>query len=255
MLLNASTTAPFTHIVSVDNISKEQFGYYSYKTQIGDIHPKTINIGDTKFNVLNVTSFEPATITNVNLPSNSPIVTLYLGRSDERKLYGVVTGFDYDLGSISYEFSQTMVFTSADVGKEIPIWLSTTPPHTNSKKTSMEESVDAQQGIIDDGWGSNQWDSYPKLLRRRRRVYSTKERTYGGDSILCWSIRKYAHRNNSCKYRGSASIRIPRIFHRKRVRYGGFELQHRDIYGVRKPCIGKYSSNVKLITPQEALYA
>ena len=128
MVLNASTTAPFTHIVSVDNISKEQFGYYSHKTQIGDIHPKTITIGDTKFNVLQVTSFEPATITNVNLPSNSPIVTLYLGRSDERKLYGVVKGYDYDLGSISYEFSQTMMFTSADVGKEIPIWLSTTPP-------------------------------------------------------------------------------------------------------------------------------
>ena len=127
MVLNASTTAPFTHIVSVaTNNHTEWFGY-SNSSKLGDIHPKTINIGDTKFNVLNVSSFEPATITNVNLPSNSPIVTLYLGRSDERKLYGVVKGFDYDLGSITYEFNQTMVFTSADVGKEIPIWLATTP--------------------------------------------------------------------------------------------------------------------------------
>lgn len=136
------------------------------------------------------------------------------------------------------------------------------PPPTDISKTdfksSMEESVDDKQGIIDDGrWGKTHRESYPKLqFKRRRRVYSSK-RCVHRESGVFRQQSNTSNRNchNSCKYRRSATFRNTSNIHSECLRYDWFRFQCWNIHSIRKQCIDKYQATNRLIVLMEALYA
>lgn len=63
--------------------------------------------------------------TLLTLHRNSPD-KLYLGRSDAEQNFGLPDYHDANFGEAEYHGDA--LFTQADVGKQIPIWLSSDPP-------------------------------------------------------------------------------------------------------------------------------
>ena len=77
-----------------------------------------------------VTGLEKTTFSMPNIPGLSLYYTfltdtIYLYRLDTAQDFGTVT---LQAGQETYSFSG-LVFTPADVGKEVPIYLDTKPPH------------------------------------------------------------------------------------------------------------------------------
>ena len=130
MLGGDSKSRAYTHIISVGGASN-QYGYSSgnmasYSQQMGAIDPEYI--GETYSFPIEIlyTRLSPSTQTIISNDSASDIQQgfLYLARCDTGINYGLCNYGRYD-----YEFIWNFqVFTSNDVGKQIPIWLSTTPP-------------------------------------------------------------------------------------------------------------------------------
>ena len=126
----------YTHIVS--GIIVEADGEWIRATHIV---PATIDIDGVKYTIDYInTNYrfggETSEYYAVTTGNPAPTSQLYLACYDRKKNYGAVrqyyqgTGGDYI--AYRWEWKNTPetepLFNASDVGKEIPIWLSTTPP-------------------------------------------------------------------------------------------------------------------------------
>ena len=116
----------FTHIVNVADLSEvsNRYGYSTTSTTKphgGSISPDTLN-GNTITDlytdpILNTTTFKvdrPITINEV----------LFFGRKDKKQYREYIHTTDSEDASVD----EYLIFNADDVGKDIPIYLATTPP-------------------------------------------------------------------------------------------------------------------------------
>lgn len=125
MMASGKTVAPYTHVVTVALIS-EILSAYGYTENVGgDISPKELTLGSY---VKTVTLLgQSPSVLALSVDSNiKNSETVYVGRADLRKFIGSFSNMENSSGW-SGGFTE-LLFTAEDVGKEIPIWLSTTPP-------------------------------------------------------------------------------------------------------------------------------
>lgn len=108
---------PYTHIVTCQaklDESSRSFGAINPE----DISPSTVD----NLNILSLTSGEG--VDNTGLISSNEIQTnYYIARSDTGEYFG-----QSSFGNLYRIYWLKSVFNESDVGKTIPIWLSTTPP-------------------------------------------------------------------------------------------------------------------------------
>ena len=140
VLLSASKAwPPHTHIVTVGE-ENQNYG----ATWSGDISPRTLNLNGeicTIDYLMMIGLEDQPGISDTRLmfteePDSDAKV--YLGRSDTKQNFGLCTTVVEFTGL--REWDELVAFTSKDVGKKIPIWLSTTPPHTNITLVSCNSS-------------------------------------------------------------------------------------------------------------------
>ena len=99
--------------------------------EYGSIHPLEIKEEGGQFLIASLVNgaidgTEPAPVLGV---LGNPGFTLYLGRQDKKINYGSATPRDAGAGNIRYyDFSGGWIFTEEDIGKPIPVWISTAPP-------------------------------------------------------------------------------------------------------------------------------
>ena len=121
----------YTHIVYVSPIIREGYGY-SRDDYVGDITPSN------RFNCFaydGVYEFELSKLVTHELVADGlkdwawEDLLFYLGRQDNNTLYCSRDysdeNYDPEIGSV---YLSIAFFSDDDVGKEIPIWLSNTPP-------------------------------------------------------------------------------------------------------------------------------
>ena len=131
MVVGARKVYPYTHLVkvSISEIDKV-IGYsYEYMYDTSTITPKVLSISGYDCGVMELCSWQELGQTNLELSTRgAPSTTIYLGRSDKGLSYGkgsnLVWGRDYP----SIVEWNGMVFTDDDIGKVVPIWLSSNPP-------------------------------------------------------------------------------------------------------------------------------
>ena len=138
-LLMGGGDLPHTHIVSVGSTEGIGFGF---TTSAGNLEPNTIKITYTEGSVhrimtlkisqlytsfAQVTGFETSTLvfhSDIQFSTINGQVAVYLARSDTKQTFGLI----YPTRTQTrYSFSGEL-FTSNDIGKDIPIWLSTKQP-------------------------------------------------------------------------------------------------------------------------------
>lgn len=133
LLLGYLSEVPYTHILTVGDGGSTNAWYgfcdESFPGRWGNITPKEFIQGDSSIG--NITMF-------MNQHSASTTYTLqfsvrrkftntriYFGRSDTKENFGLCDTLTYDQ---VYWIKSGMFFSKDDVGKDIPIWLSYTPP-------------------------------------------------------------------------------------------------------------------------------
>lgn len=130
MLLTGNAYAPYTHMVTVAKSSSGTDKGYVKNThapanEYGSISPLTLTVYEDTWEILEVFSSASQTTIRIN-GFFADYQQAYLGRSDTRTAYG-------HPGSGGEEFGEAIwnsaIFTDADVGKRIPVWISFTPPH------------------------------------------------------------------------------------------------------------------------------
>ena len=61
----------------------------------------------------------------------SPVADLYLGRADDKKV-SLIKAVDDDLIVYDIYAHNVLLFSKDDLGKDIPLWISTTPPQAGT---------------------------------------------------------------------------------------------------------------------------
>lgn len=112
----------YTHIINVANIGSNQKTYgYNITKSGGSVTPEKLN----GYLILVLATYESNNNTQVSIdkPTNTQW-TVFLGRTDKRQ-YSQNSSISED--NEDYFWTQKF-FTAEDVGKDIPIYLATTPP-------------------------------------------------------------------------------------------------------------------------------
>ena len=139
LLAASKVLPPHTHIVTVRE-DNQNYG----ATSSSWISPNTLNLNGEictidelmMIGVENNPNYCDTRLMFTEEPDSNAKV--YLGRSDTKQNFGLCTSVVEFTGM--REWDKVVAFTSKDVGKKIPIWLSTTPPHTNSVLFSSNSS-------------------------------------------------------------------------------------------------------------------
>ena len=115
----------YTHIINVADISsvRKSYGYNRLKGG-GSVTPESLN----GYLILGLATYESDNDTTISIdkPTNTQW-TVFLGRTDKRQ-YSQNTSISED--NEDYYWTQKF-FTADDVGKDVPIYLATTPPPPN----------------------------------------------------------------------------------------------------------------------------
>lgn len=128
MLLTGNAYAPYTHMVTVAKSSSgTDKGYvknpYSSE-EYGAISPSTLTVYGDTWEIWGVFSSSSKTTVNIN-GFFADFQMVYLGRSDTRTNYGHPGSGSEESGDAIWN---SAIFTDADVGKRIPVWISYDPP-------------------------------------------------------------------------------------------------------------------------------
>lgn len=131
LVVGARKVYPYTHLVkvSISEIDKV-IGYsYEYMYETSTITPKVLSISGYDCDVMELYSCQEYNQTNLGLATNgAPSTTIYLGRSDIGLSYGKGSNLAWEEFETSLVKWNDMVFTDDDIGKVVPIWLSSNPP-------------------------------------------------------------------------------------------------------------------------------
>ena len=115
-----------TYIVTVGQY--DDFMIYGYsRNMYGNIDRDTVKFSDYQYHINGIRQDNESGI-GISLILDSFIdqtTSIYLGRSDTKVNFGTPYIILESSGIVKW---QGNLFTAKDVGKEIPIWLSTTPP-------------------------------------------------------------------------------------------------------------------------------
>nr|DAV25824.1 MAG TPA: hypothetical protein [Caudoviricetes sp.] len=117
-----------TYIVTVGQYDDHMIYGYS-RNMYGNIDRDTVKFSDYQYHIDDIRQDNERGI-GINLILDSFIdqttaTSIYLGRSDTKVNFGTPYMILESSGIVNW---QGNLFTAKDVGKEIPIWLSTTPP-------------------------------------------------------------------------------------------------------------------------------
>ena len=129
LLLATGVSAPYTHIVTVaKSPSGTNKGYfqnpYAPAGDYGAISPQTFDVFSDTWEIWGVFSSSSQTTVSIN-GFFADYQQVYLGRSDTRTAYGHPVSGSEESGNAVWS---SVVFTDADVGKRIPVWISYDPP-------------------------------------------------------------------------------------------------------------------------------
>lgn len=141
LMLYSKDNLPYTHTIRVGRYSEANYlhiGFFmsSWTGELltGAISPNTVLINDVSRYLLSICSvyvLPSYTYSRLSFHTKwySPVVDLYLGRADTREV-AYYDGGDFDTGFIEYTNPQGLAikFTEEDVGKDIHLWIATTPP-------------------------------------------------------------------------------------------------------------------------------
>lgn len=127
MLLTGNAYAPYTHMVTVAKSSSgTDKGYVKnpYSSEkYGAISPLTLTVYGDTWEIRGVFSSSSQTTVRIN-GLLADYQRIYLGRSDTRTAYGHPGSGDEASGEARWN---SAIFTDADVGKRIPVWISYDP--------------------------------------------------------------------------------------------------------------------------------
>lgn len=111
----------YTHLVTVADLGENQYGYLLDKdtnSSLGSMNPSTVTDIYGEKEVAGLVVF--ASLTIIYAVDSAAFTDIYLGRSDIKKFFGIL--------ALGTTYWNDKLFSVSDIGKTIPIWLSTTPP-------------------------------------------------------------------------------------------------------------------------------
>ena len=120
-----------------DNFGEPIEGYAGFlKDHYGSIEPNTFEYGGRSFevnSVINSRSIAEATkgqpISNIQFIGDLRGVVIYLGRHDLRKSFVLTfSSFNDQTNTSWFDYSEPLFDEKEDIGKPIPVWISTEPP-------------------------------------------------------------------------------------------------------------------------------
>lgn len=275
LVVDARKAYPYTHLVKVSSCSNgEVIGHVPvYMWGTSAISPSELPMNGYKGHIVAIyTSSDFKTYLEI-FPNGAPRTLFYLGRSDSGEYYGVGGNKHWDDGDVNLVEWSHIMFTEDDIGKHIPIWLSSNPPHTNKKvKTVFTRS--RKEGVVNAEQG-NASSFYTKRTRSRdhSRDLSQERRSRGCADVLqlyglrfdnlCPIVSSSSPKENcdvlyypSKEYRGVVHWRNKRS---RRYNSNSFGCRNSDRHGSR--CPSTYSGQlhnqwirVHVLNEKEALY-
>ena len=119
-------TSLYTHIVSVVNYSTLFGNRYGFSGSNGNIEPKTVTVNSVSLTIGSLSSYSSRATTTLSFSSQvTTSGSLYIGRYDTKLKTEVQLRQNTEIYPF---FAEPILFSESDVDKDIPIWLSTTPP-------------------------------------------------------------------------------------------------------------------------------
>lgn len=127
---NSLDPSHYTHIVSVASwsnfVSSSNYGFNT--SNGGNIEPKTVTVNGVALTIGALSNFPRSTTYRLSLAFSSQVTTsgtLYIGRYDKLLKITVQLNENTEIYNVTHT---SPLFSPSDVGKDISIWLSTTPP-------------------------------------------------------------------------------------------------------------------------------
>lgn len=130
LVVGARKVCPYTHLVKVALSEIGRVIGYSYELYgIGTITPEVLSISGYDCGVMSLYSWREYNQTDLGLATRGASSTIiYLGRSDIGLSYGKGSNLAWDSSDESLVIWNGRMFTDDDIGKVVPIWLSSNPP-------------------------------------------------------------------------------------------------------------------------------
>ena len=138
----------YTHIVLVENPSNWIFRGFNATGGYGSIVPGAYFDYDTPIEKLGVyysSAYDETQLKTGGYFLPDPKL-IYLGRSDTKKLMRNPSKYSEEEGYVYWRHK--VLFTEEDLGKEVPIWLSYTPPR-GSKSLFLKQLFNLSEGCLD----------------------------------------------------------------------------------------------------------
>ena len=142
LMSSGKNLGPYTHIVTVDYALGNNFGYW----YIGDgaVTPDTFM--GVFLELVYTDPFDDNTLVGCKTPTGVPAGKVWVGRYD-KKIQAIESRITGPSDS-NYRFDDFVLFTKDDLGKDIPIWISTTPPR-GSKPMFFKQLFNLSEGCLD----------------------------------------------------------------------------------------------------------
>ena len=191
-------------LVSVDVLGTRMLGY-TRTWETSSIQPNTIDVngflcsieGLFTYSSPSITNPETQTVLYIDLDGDSVETDLYIGRNDTRQYLGTVFA--------NGEPADFALFTSADVGKTIPIYLSATTPPLCVSHATLSHSRWRHEDTIRDARAKQLSDFNCRVFRKCASTYrlpfQLTRPKYRNSSIKC---RKYNSEENRSYYWSTA---------------------------------------------------
>lgn len=154
LLLGNNSNIPHTHVLHVSERTTSTGTICYGLRRGGSTIPEGVMINGVSVHIRLINTcygaFDTLTSANFQLLNYSPVADLYLGRADDKRVSLVKAVLDGSTVNYDIYKHDVLLFSKDDLGKDIPLWISTTPPPQASTPSYRHSSLSR------------------RLLRRRR---------------------------------------------------------------------------------------
>ena len=154
LLLGNNSNIPHTHVLHVTERTTSTGTICYGLRRGGSTIPEGVMINGVSVHIRLINTcygaFDTLTSANFQLSNYSPVADLYLGRADDKRVSLVKAVLDGSTVNYDIYKHDVLLFSKDDLGKDIPLWISTTPPpkrahhHIDTRAYRVEYCVEGK---------------------------------------------------------------------------------------------------------------
>ena len=145
LLLGNNSNIPHTHVLHVTKRTTSTGTICYGLRRGGSTIPEDVMINGVSVHIRLINTcygaFDTLTSANFQLSDYHPVADLYLGRADDKRVSLVKAVLDGSTVNYDIYKHDVLLFSKDDLEKDIPLWISTTPPPQASTPSYRHSSL------------------------------------------------------------------------------------------------------------------